>query len=170
VIGWVPVQLPFEAVSVCPSWTVPPIVGGDVFAGAADIGCTTAVVAEKALVLPATLLAVTRTLIVVPTSALVTAYVELVAPGIGTQTNPDGSQLSHWSANVIGVVPVQVPFVALSVCPSTGVPDTVGEEVSAGGVAWTTAVVVEVAFALPAVLVAVTVASSVLPTSVEVGV
>jgi hypothetical protein len=52
---------------------VPLIVGGDVFAGAVGFACTTAVAAEKALVLPAALLAVTRTLIVVPTSTLVTA-------------------------------------------------------------------------------------------------
>jgi hypothetical protein len=81
------------------------------------------------------------------------------------QLSPDGSQLSHWSANVIGVVPLQLPLVAMSVWPSWGVPDTVGGEVSAGGVGWTTGVGDDVAGALPALFDAVTTTSSVPATS-----
>jgi hypothetical protein len=66
---------------------------------------------------------------------------------------------------VIGVLPVQVPVVALSVWPFWGVPVTIGDEVSAGGTAWTGAVGEEVACWLPPALDAVTSTSSVPPTS-----
>jgi hypothetical protein len=72
------------------------MVGGEVFAGGAFADCTTAVAAEKSLTLPAALVAVTRMRIVVPTSPVVTAYVDAVAPGIGPQSAPVGSQLCHW--------------------------------------------------------------------------
>jgi hypothetical protein len=75
---------------------VPEIVGGELFAAGALEACTTAVAEEKALVFPAELVAVTRTLIVNPTSAVATAYVEFVAPLIGLQSIPDGSQCCHW--------------------------------------------------------------------------
>jgi hypothetical protein len=65
--GWTPVQLPGDAVSVCPSCALPVIVGGDTFTGAAAV--TTAVAAELAVLAPALLLAVTATRTVDPRSA-----------------------------------------------------------------------------------------------------
>ena len=79
-----------------PTCAVPEIVGGEVFAGGAPADCTTAVAAEKSLTLPAALVAVTRTRIVVPTSPVVTAYVDTVAPAIGPQSVPVGAQVCHW--------------------------------------------------------------------------
>jgi hypothetical protein len=52
---------------------VPEIVGGEVYVGGALADCTTAVAAEKSLVLPAGLVAVTSMRRVVPTSVVVTA-------------------------------------------------------------------------------------------------
>jgi hypothetical protein len=66
---------------------------------------------------------------------------------------------------VIGVVPVQVPFVVVRVWPDWGVPDTVGREATAGGVAVTNAVGAEGALALPPLFVALTTTMSVCPTS-----
>jgi hypothetical protein len=73
VIGCVPDQLPRSAVSVWPSCAVPEIVGAAVLVGAVGAAVTTAVSAELAEVDPALLVAVTRTRMVDPTSAAVTA-------------------------------------------------------------------------------------------------
>jgi hypothetical protein len=66
---------------------------------------------------------------------------------------------------VIGVVPVQVPLVPLSVWPSCAVPEMVGSDVLTGGVGATTAVCALVALELPAELVPVTRKRIVEPTS-----
>ena len=52
--------------------------------------------AEVAVSSPATLVPVTSTRIVDPTSAGVRSYVSSVAPAIGTQLAPAASQRSHW--------------------------------------------------------------------------
>ncbi len=62
-------------------------------------------------------------------------------------------------------MPVQVPLAAVSVPPSTGVPEIVGRTVSTGASAATTALCAEVALELPATFVAVTTTRRVPPTS-----
>ena len=57
---------------------------------------TTAVGAELAVALPAMLLAVTATSIVLPTSVEVSVYVVDVAPPIGLQLAPVDLHRSHW--------------------------------------------------------------------------
>ena len=53
---------------------------------------------------------------------------------MATQFAPLWSHRFHCTANVGGGDPVHVPFVVVSVWPSTGVPDTTGSEVFTG--AW----------------------------------
>ena len=72
-IGCVPVHVPGLAISGWPTCGVPETAGGEVYAGGALADCTTAVAAEKSLVLPAGLVAVTSMRRVVPTSVVVTA-------------------------------------------------------------------------------------------------
>ena len=68
--------------------------------------------------------------------------------------------------NVLCVlVPLQFPEVAVSVWPCCAMPDTVGCDVSVGGVGWTTAVGEDVAGMLPPAFDAVTTTTSVPPTS-----
>jgi hypothetical protein len=118
-------------------------VGGAVFAGLAAVedGLTTPGVAfEFALAVPSALVATTRERIRWPTSACASTYVLLVSPGIVAQLTPftpppDVSQRSHRYWNVIGVVPVQLPFVVVSVSPWTVVPETCGSPAFLGG-AW----------------------------------
>src|SRR5215211_2458205 len=93
VSGGVPDHAPLSAVNVCSSCAVPPIVGNAVLTGAAP--ATTAVAAEVALLEPAVLLAVTATRRVRPTSALVSAYVVLVAPAMSVHPLPALSQRRH---------------------------------------------------------------------------
>ena len=62
-------------------------------------------------------------------------YVLLVALAIDTQFAPAESQSSHWYANVIGVDPDQLPFDAVSTCPTCAEPEIDGGLVFAGGVA-----------------------------------
>ena len=69
----------------------------------------------------------------------------------------------------IGVVPVQVPAVAVSVIPTRGVPVTVGAAVFTGGAA-VTATWVELAVAGPTLFVAVTVTRTLVPMSAGVSV
>jgi hypothetical protein len=64
------VQAPTLATSVCPSWGVPPIVGGVVFAGRGDRETTSAVGAEVAGLEPKVLPARTSTWMVAPMSPL----------------------------------------------------------------------------------------------------
>jgi len=69
-MGAVPVHVPGAAVSVWPSWTVPEMVGADVFTGAVpDVPDTAAVRSEPRVVDPTVLLAVTNTRRACPTSA-----------------------------------------------------------------------------------------------------
>ena len=70
-MGAVPVHVPGAAVSVWPSWAVPEMVGRDVFTGAVpDVPDTAAVGSEPSVVDPAVLLAVTKTRMACPTSAV----------------------------------------------------------------------------------------------------
>jgi hypothetical protein len=97
-IGAVPVQVPVEAVSVCPSWSVPLTVGGTVFAGALPIEAMAAVGSDVAALEPAAFDAVTRILNVLPTSADPVLNCPLVAPAISAQLAPLASQRCHWYA------------------------------------------------------------------------
>src|SRR5439155_17382817 len=74
--------------SMCQSATRP--------GGGAEPGTTTAVGAEEAVALPAMLLAVTVTSIVLPTSVEVSVYDVDVAPPIGLQLAPLESHRCHW--------------------------------------------------------------------------
>ena len=62
-------------------------------------------------------------------------------------------------------MPVQVPVVAVNVCPTVAVPDTTGATVLTGTAAATELVALELADALPALLLAVTTQRTALPTS-----
>src|SRR5947209_7249227 len=148
-----PFQLPFDAVSVCPSVVVPEIVGGAVLVGAP--GCTTAVCCEVAWAEPAAFVSVTTTRTVVPTSPGPSAYVWAVAPWMFWQLLPAGSHDCPWWRYLPGV-PYQVPFAAVSVWPSVVVPEIDGGAVLAGGAAATVGVCAEVACADPAAFVSVT--------------
>src|SRR5947209_2167607 len=89
-----PFQLPFDAVSVCPSVVVPEIVGGAVLVGAP--GCTTAVCCEVAWAEPAAFGSVTSTRTVVPTSPWPSVSVHAALPGLLWQLLPAASQACHW--------------------------------------------------------------------------
>ena len=65
-------------------------------------------------------------------------------------------------------VPVHVPWSAVSVCPSVGVPLIAGSPVANGAAALVGLVAVLVAGTAPAAFVAVTTSRSVAPTSVDV--
>jgi hypothetical protein len=134
------------------------------------IGATFAVGADVAVAKPTVFVAVTATTSVEPTSALVSLYVVAVAPATGMQLAPLESQLDHWYAKDIGVVPDQVPWLADKVCPSWARPEIAGGAAFAGGTAATTPVAAEVAVADPAGLLAVTATTSVEPTSALVNV
>jgi len=93
------VQPPWASVSVWPCWAVPVIVGGLVFAGGGGggVGCTSAVAADvAALPGPPSLLAVSWTFSVCPTSPATGTYVWLLAAAIATQPAPELSHCSHW--------------------------------------------------------------------------
>ena len=83
------------------------------------------------------------------------------------QLPPLESHRRHAYVNVSGCWPTQVPLLAVSVCPTCGVPDTVGGAVFRGlaGAACTTAVAFEVALAEPSEFAAVTRTRSRCPTS-----
>ena len=90
-----PVQLPGEAVNVCPSTNEPLIVGGELFDGGLPAGCTTAVALEETgPAEPEPLVPVTVTTIVDPTSAGASWYVDDVA-AMFTQLRPPLSQRCH---------------------------------------------------------------------------
>lgn len=92
-----PLQVPFDAVSVCPTVVVPVIAGAVEFVGA-DIGAgaVTAVVArDVATEEPYLFDAVTVTRSVYPTFAVTGMYVEVVMPASAKQLLPDESQRSH---------------------------------------------------------------------------
>ena len=98
-----PVQEPLPALKAWPSVAVPLIVGNAVLAGAAGGGgggaCTAATVADAAdvaAVEPPSLVAVTTTRTVSPTSLAVSDRVAALAPAIFTQLPPEELQDSHW--------------------------------------------------------------------------
>jgi hypothetical protein len=136
-------------------------VGTAVLTGAA--GATVAVGSLVAIVLPAGFVPVTRTRILEPTSAGVSVYVDALPAE--EHASPAESQRSHWRAKLTVGVPVQLPSVALSVCPSRAVPLTTGGALLAGGAAATTALGALLTVAVPPPLRAVTSTRSVLPTS-----
>src|SRR5687768_741145 len=57
-----------------------------------------------------------------------------MAPGTLTHETPAALQRCHWYWNAVGLL-VQVPFCAVSVSPTRGVPVIVGGDVLAGGAA-----------------------------------
>jgi len=93
---------------------------------------TTDVASDRAEPEPSALDAVTRTRIRAPTSAVVSTYVVLVAPEIGTQLAPAVSHRCHPNMKLIGVVPVQLPVPATSVWSFAAEPVIVGSDVLAG--------------------------------------
>ena len=86
--------MPVLAVSVEPSAVVPLIAGGVVTVGAAADE-TTAVGAHVACADPSALVAVTATRMVLPTSAVTSAYVCVVAPVIAEHVSPFWLQRLH---------------------------------------------------------------------------
>jgi hypothetical protein len=141
-----------------------------VFCGPTD--ATVAVASDVALAGPTAFVAVTTTRIVEPASAEVSWYDWLPAPAMSLHGEPLTSQRRHWYVNVIGGVPFQVPFEAVSVWPSCGVPSIVGGAVFDGGCGGgaTAEVTAETAVADPTALVAVTATAIPSPTSASVGV
>ena len=97
-------------------------------------GVTTAVGADVASAEPARFVAVTVTVSVEPTSAAAATYFWPVAPAIELQLSPLESHLFHWYEYTAGRVPLQKPFVAVSVLFSTGVPVADGGDVFPGAV------------------------------------
>src|SRR2546421_3482644 len=82
-IGALPVQVPLAAVSVCPSWAVPLIVGATVFAG--GDGATAAACVLVAAVPPAAFVPVTTSRSVEATSLEVSTSGEPGAPPMSEQ-------------------------------------------------------------------------------------
>jgi hypothetical protein len=120
---------------------VPEVVGGWLFAGGPAVAddCTTSVGFEFMLAVPSPFVAITRDLIVWPTSLPLSTYELRVSPAIVSQLTPfvpppDLSQRSQRYWNVIGVEPLHVPLVVLSVCPWTFGPETTGSDVPFGAV------------------------------------
>ena len=72
---------------------------------------------------PASLLAVSCTRTVEPTSAAASVYVCPVASGIATQLLPDASQRCHWWVKLVGLF-VHDPFTTVNAWPCTALPDT----------------------------------------------
>jgi hypothetical protein len=126
-----------------------------------------AVAAAFAVAVPDWLPAVTAATIVDPTSVAPRVYVDPVAPAIGAQLAPAGSQRLHWYVNVIGVVPAQPPVETASAWPTVACPEIVGAEVEEGATAETAAVGALTTEAVPALFDAVTVTRIVLATSLE---
>ncbi len=77
---------------------------------------------------------------------------------MAVQPPPTEEQRCHWYEKAIGCRPVHVPGDAVSVCPVTGVPETVGGSVLAGRApppaTRTTRVDFEVAAAVPSLFLA----------------
>src|SRR5450759_1012972 len=123
-----------ETCAIC----IRPVPLGQPVAGDVGAAVTMLVALDTALADPSVLLAVTRTRMRKPTSAASTRYVLLVALGIASQFEPFAAppsfgQRSQPYANVVGESD-QVPFEAVSVSPSTGVPRMFGPPVFVGAV------------------------------------
>ena len=83
---------------------------------------------------------------------------------------PSDGHRTHWNVNAIGVVPVHVPVVPVSLCPTVGVPEMDGSAVFVGAPllsSVTTAVASERAEAEPSLFDAVTRMRSLAPTSAD---
>src|SRR5215510_927477 len=133
-IGCTPFHVPGAAVSFSPSRAVPEIFGREAFSG--DCAAATSVVAfDSAAAAPAEFVAVTDTRSERPASPEARTYVWLVASRIAEQLDPAALQRVHWYEKTIGVVPLHEPLVAVSVCPTRVVPETVGAALLTGGVA-----------------------------------
>jgi hypothetical protein len=107
-----------------------------VFRGAWDAARTTAVAFEALVAVPEAFDAVTRTRNRRPTSADATTYVVEVAPPIAAQSDPVGlppelGQRTHWYAKEVGLL-AQVPWLAVSLDPTTALPETTGSATLAG--------------------------------------
>ena len=86
------------------------------------VAATATVRSDTATVPPTLFVAVTRILSARPTSPAVSTYVALVAFGIVEQFEASAAQRHHCKAYVIVPAPVQVPAVAVNVCPCFAVP------------------------------------------------
>ena len=82
---------------------------------------TTLVAADGTVLSPLAFLAVTSTRSVRPASASTRVYVVVVAPLMSAHCAPDVSHRVHWYVYVIPV-PVHVPWLAVSVWPTTALP------------------------------------------------
>jgi hypothetical protein len=69
---------------------------------------------------------------VLPTSTCASVYVDLVALSMLAQPEPLVSQRRHWAVYLIGVLPVNVPGVSVSVDPRLAEPVMAGGEVLLG--------------------------------------
>src|SRR5205807_3206945 len=137
------VHEPGCSVSVWPCCAVPVIVGGAVFDGAPLAGSTISVASEVAgAPSPPALLALSRTAIVWPTSAVFGTCVCAVAPEIGWQEAPNALHCSHWSASPRRSSDL-LPLCSVSVWPCCAVPLIVGGDVFDGGGGTTAAVASE---------------------------
>jgi hypothetical protein len=172
VIGVGPFHLPVEVLSVEPWVAWPEIAGSFLFVGALGAALATGAVALDATVFEPTLFDPwTRRRIRLATSPVWRTYVELVAPEMNAQLLPSGAppllgHATHWSVNEIGAVPVHVPLVPVSVCPTTSEPEMTGSIVFFGWLADATVEVdEESALAWPTAFVAVTRARKREPTS-----
>ena len=95
-MGWRRSTSRWSQSGCCPPSSAPLIAGAAVFFGAWPVAWTTFVGRETATPLPVAFVAVTWTRMRLPTSALVNVYFFDVAPLIGLQLPPAGSQRCHW--------------------------------------------------------------------------
>ena len=93
---------------------------------------TAAVCADVAAVEPFRFEAVTITRRVLPTSAVESVFVDVVAPLLALQFAPAESHRSHWYANFKDF-PCHVPVLAVRVVATTALPLIEGSVWSAGG-------------------------------------
>src|SRR5438876_5682376 len=109
------------------------MVGSAVFTGTPDpLPETTAEGFDVALAEPLELLAVTLTRMRWPASSGESRRLFDVSPTSDEQLFPFESQRSHWYLKVSGVVPLQVPGLAVRVLPTAVVPVIVGRDVFDG--------------------------------------
>ena len=99
------------------------------------VGTTMAVVFDVAVPERLFVLAVTSTRRRKPRSARRTPYVRPVAPTTFAHVNESTSQRCHWNANDVGL-PVHVPSLAVSSCPTRASPVIAGRTVLSSGAAF----------------------------------
>src|SRR5690348_14958492 len=112
-----------------PIWMVPVPVGQPFVPGTALVG------AETYVVEPAVFVATTATRRVLPAAACANLCVELVAPLIVAQLLPCASQRIHAKAYDVGL-PLHVPWLAVTVEPTSSGPETLGAVVGVGALAF----------------------------------